>query len=291
MTKLAPEPPSSSADFGTHTSAVFSTDEVRARTAARFLRQGLERGERVQYLSDGAHPDEVIDALTAHGLDARRARDRGQLVVATAQETFLAAPPFDPDRLIGHWHTSVVAALADGYPGLRAVEDMSWSARGLPGAERLLEYELRMHGEVLGRLPLSALCLYDRRVLRDTAVAVLEGAHPSRMRGEGEKTGTPVLSVTPLPGRPGLRMTGAANHDSRPALEAAAAALSRLESEGAVLDLSGLDHIDAASLGSLAAAATRSPGSRLAVHGAPPSLVRLLELFPELTGVLEVTPR
>ncbi len=58
------------------------------------------------------------------------------------------------------------------------------------------------------------------------------------------------------------------------------------------LDLTRLDHLDVAALADIARAAVRRPaGTPVRLLGAPPSLTRLLEVFPELGHGLEVTGR
>jgi hypothetical protein len=36
-------------------------------------------------------------------------------------------------------------ALADGYAALRVTGEMGWALRGLPGSERLIEYEAKLN--------------------------------------------------------------------------------------------------------------------------------------------------
>ncbi len=49
---------------------------------------------------------------------------------------------------------------ARGYPVTCVVGEMSWSLRGCPGTERLLEYE-GLYAEHFDRAPAITLCLYD----------------------------------------------------------------------------------------------------------------------------------
>jgi ABC-type transporter Mla MlaB component len=103
----------------------------------------------------------------------------------------------------------------------------------------------------------------------------------------------PVLQVTPLADRCGLSMSGSAGYDTRDVVAAAAAAVRRAPAGRMELHLSNLHHLDSASLVAFAeAAAARPTGSPpLRVRGAPPPLIRLLELFPELGAGVEVVER
>lgn len=274
---------------GRHSSVVFADDQEWAGHLCAFVRGGLQQGEEIKYFADTTNPERVLRALTDAGIDAMAAVRRGQLSVSTATQTYLAGTGFDPDAMIGLWHDAVEAAVARGYGGLRAIGEMSWGARDIPGADRLLEYELRIHHEVFERLPLTAWCFYDRRLLSDDCVDVLAGAH---LTSRGDPVGGPVLRVAPLADRPGLRMSGSAGYDTRDVVAAAAAAVRGMPPQRVELDLADLRHLDAASLATLAdAAAGRPADTPLGVRQAPPSLRRLLGLFPEFGSVVEVLDR
>ncbi|WP_344609430.1 MEDS domain-containing protein [Streptomyces glaucus] len=285
----ATAPPDRVPAAGRHAGVVFSDDREWAGHLCAFVRGGLERDEQVQYFADTTDPGRVLRTLTDAGIDAAAAVTRGQLSVSTAAQTYLAGAGFDPDEMIGLWYDALEAALARGHRGLRAIGEMAWGARDTAGADRLLEYELRIHHEVFARLPLTAWCFYDRRLLPDAQVRVLAGAHLSH---RGETVADPALRVAPLAGRPGLLMSGSAGYDTRDTVAAAAAAVRGAPAQRMELDLSALRHLDAASLAALAdAAAGRPGGPSLRIRQAPPSLRRLLELFPELGAAVEVVDR
>ncbi|MEU1054182.1 MEDS domain-containing protein [Streptomyces sp. NPDC005876] len=274
---------------GHHSSVVFADDQEWAGHLCAFVRDGLDQGEEIAYFADSTEPERVLRTLTEAGIDATAAVKRGQLSVSTATRTYLAGTGFDPDAMIGLWYEAVQSATARGYGGLRAIGEMSWGARDIAGADRLLEYELRIHQEVFERLPLTAWCFYDRRLLPDDCVDVLAGAHPV---SRGGPVGRPALRVTPLTDRPGLRISGSAGYDTRDVVAAAAAAVRGMPAPRVELDLAELRHLDAASLAALAAAAADRPaGGPLGVRHAPPSLRRLLDLFPEFGSVVEVLDR
>jgi ABC-type transporter Mla MlaB component len=272
-----------------HRDVVFSDDREWAEHLCAFVRGGLDQGEQVQYFADVTDPEKVLRTLVDAGIDAVAAQATGQLSVSTAARTYLAGAAFDPDAMIGLWHDAVKAATGRGHRGLRAIGEMSWCVRDLAGADRLLEYELRIHDEVFGRLPLTAWCFYDRRVLPDTRVNVLAGAHVTH---RGSPAAGPVLRVAPLADRPGFLMSGSAGHDTRDVVAAVAAAIRSAPAPRLELDMSDLRHLDAASLAILAgAAADRPPGAPVRLREGPAALRRLLELFPELGSAVEVVER
>ncbi|KUN89850.1 hypothetical protein AQJ66_01915 [Streptomyces bungoensis] len=277
-----------------HAAVVFSSDAEWADHLVAFVRAGIDRDEQVRYFADSTDPGRVTRTLDERGVDAASAVRRGQLLVITAGQTYLSGARFDPDTMIGLWHEAVEAATARGHRGLRAIGEMSWGARDIAGADRLLEYELRIHHEVFARLPLCAWCFYDRRLVPRTDLEVLAAAHLARtgIADCHDRADGPALSVAPLAGRPGFRLSGSAGYENRHVTASALAALTASPAQDVTLDLSALDHLDVAALAGIARAAhRRSAVAPVRLLGAPPALRRMLELFPELGGVMEVAGR
>ncbi len=283
-------PVSGAAVADRHVAVEYSSDAEWAEHLVAVVRAGLDGGEQVRYFADATDPGLVTCTLTKRGIDAASAVGHGQLVVATADETYLAGSRFDPAEMIGLWQEAVEAAAARGYRGLRVIGEMSWGTRPIAGAERLLEYELRIHHEVLARLPLTAWCFYDQRLLPHDDLEALGEAHLTRSCTAARSGGRPGLSVAPLVGSPGFRLSGSAGHESRTLTASAAAALAASPVDDITLDLSALDHLDIAALAYIAQAAHQRPfETPVRLLGAPPALHRMLELFPELGADLEVT--
>jgi PAS domain S-box-containing protein len=80
------------------------------------------------------------------------------------------------------WRTEMDRALAEGYPALRATGDMTWALRGLPGSERLIEYEAMLNNFFPGSKCL-ALCQYDLRRFDQGILLDVLATHPIALVG------------------------------------------------------------------------------------------------------------
>jgi len=166
---------------GDHACCFYEMAEKQRAVLTPFLRQGLERGSKVVYILDVSTEEAILAYLRRDGLDVESYLARGQMVFLTRNETYMQAGVFDPETMIALVQEQTDQALAEGYPALRITGEMGWVLRGLPGSERLLEYEAKLN-ELFPGSKCIVLCQYDWRafgpqlamdVLSTHAVAVV----------------------------------------------------------------------------------------------------------------------
>lgn len=262
---------------GDHVCWTFDDHERHLRALSRFLRQGLERGDQVLYLTDTFLPEAFLAAVQAYGVDVTEPRRTGQLQVMNAEDSYLASGPFEPEQALKGWANAIEQARGQGYPGLRVAADMGWTTRPAPGTDRLARYEARVN-TVLADGYALALCCYDRRLFTHAELDLVSAAHPGTARaGAGTLAGwAPLLRVRRTP--TGLALRGTADHTNRDALAAVVEPLAaEAVSTGGplVLDVSELVSAD---LGAarLVAGALAAAGGRLLLQGTRPPLAELL---------------
>ena len=147
-----------------------------------FLRHGLEGGEKVLYILDARDVETILDYLREDGLDPDPYLERGQLSVLTSPDVYLKDGVFNPDAMIALLRAETDQALAEGYAALRLTGEMSWALRGLPGSERLIEYEAKLSRFFPGSKCL-AICQYDRRAFSAPLLLDVLSTHPIAVIG------------------------------------------------------------------------------------------------------------
>ncbi|MER6197242.1 STAS domain-containing protein [Streptomyces sp. NPDC001586] len=107
--------------------------------------------------------------------------------------------------------------------------------------------------------------------------------------GAGADPAVP-LTALPLPGRPGARLSGSCDLDTRQALSAALGVVAGIPGPVVHLDLSAVAFLDPAAVAALveASAALNGQGRRLLLHDPPYSLRKVVEMFPDECAALEV---
>lgn len=264
-----------------HACLLYGSDAERWDVAAAYVDAGLRAGEQVVYVADGEAPDAIVDALTAAGANCARHRESGQLRVLPPLA--LEAPErFDAERLTGLWRRLADDAIADGFRGLRALVDASWSLRNGLGVDAVIAYE-RTVDKLFAERPVSAICLYDEREWEARAILEAAVAHGAILCGgwhhhlPGRATQELALTFE----EPGLlRVAGTVDLGT----VARFADVLRIASRGErdiALDLAELDFLDVRGLGPLhdAARELARGGHVLTLRHAPPAVRRVLALL------------
>jgi|GEM_PF-5560730 len=166
---------------GDHLCCLYETEQEHRAVLTAFLRQGLERGEKVIYVVD-AHPAEAILGYLGGGGDVEPYLGSGQLTILTSDDAYMRRGGFDPQATIAFLRAETEQALARGYPALRVTGEMTWALRGLPGSGRLIEYEARLN-EFFPDSNCLAICQYDRRRFAPEVLLDVLRTHPAAVVG------------------------------------------------------------------------------------------------------------
>lgn len=160
-----------------HACVVYRSDDERAAAAGAFARSALAEGSRLLHICENRSPDEVIAELERGAPGMRSAVETGQVLVRAASEVYSTdAGTLDPGDMLERLCTQVQTAEADGWNGLRLIDDMTWILDLPMGLDALLEVEERVD-EVFCKLSASALCMYDGRQFRRRACDEIARIH------------------------------------------------------------------------------------------------------------------
>jgi signal transduction histidine kinase len=161
-----------------HLSLIYEGAEDHYAVPSRFLRLGLERGDKCVYIADDGTEPAVRKAMHSHGIDVEAAIAGRSLVLTTKEGAFLRHGSFDPESMMTFWREATSEAMNEGFGGLRATGETEWILCGAPGLDRWIEYESRL-SDVLEELTCFALCQYNRQVLPSQIVLDVIRTHPT----------------------------------------------------------------------------------------------------------------
>ena len=166
-----------------HLSLIYESQEEWRAAVVPFIAMGLKRGEKCCYFADAHTAEQLHSYLQAEGVDVASAEASGQLVILCESEAYTKEGSFDPDLMISLLITETEKAVAQGYPALRLTGEMTWVLHGLPGSERLLEYEAKLNRDFYSKYPALGICQYDRWKFDPEVIKGVIMTHPLLVRG------------------------------------------------------------------------------------------------------------
>ncbi|WP_051944514.1 anti-sigma factor RsbA family regulatory protein [Streptacidiphilus rugosus] len=266
-----------------HLCFVFGDERERAAVTTTFVRDGLGSGDKVLYITedDGPALARVLATLTAAGIDVAGHTAAGRLVVAGAEQTYLADGRFDVDRTVAMMDAFIQQTEAEGYRLLRVTGETGWVARHGVSIGELIAYEqavspLAVDGKVL------ALCQYDHRAFAAADMDALDRAHAGRAEENAVFEDGELLIRRRHGDSPGLGLTGTVGETGHTPLAKALDAVVAESAEHATdvhVDMSGLDFVDLEGLRLLVAARQElGDGRALHLERPAPHLRRLIRM-------------
>jgi PAS domain S-box-containing protein len=162
---------------GEHLCSIYETQAEDFAVSVPFLRIGLERRERCLYIADEGGDDDARAAMAAGGIEVERHIRGRMLIIATRKDTSFPPRLFDPDSTFEVWREMAIAALRDGFSGVRVVGDAARLPAGIRGLEREMAYESGLT-DALVESRCTALCRYDRRLFSAEVILEAIRAHP-----------------------------------------------------------------------------------------------------------------
>ncbi len=161
---------------GDHVGVFYRGDAERDALTIPLVSTALAADCGVIYVCDRSEPEQVAKHLQAVDIDVERAQRRGQLRLVESSRAYLADGCFVPERTVAFYRNAYLDSTAHGYHTLCVIGEMSWSLRGCPGTERLMEYEA-LYATEFGGTPAITLCLYDLEQTRGEQIFDLLRLH------------------------------------------------------------------------------------------------------------------
>jgi hypothetical protein len=165
---------------GVHICLIFDRDEERQKIVSEYMAAGLRQGEQVRYLTDTTPPETVHSWLLETGVELPGAIEGtpGPFSVASVATAYYPSGCFNPPEYIGAMPARFKRSKEAGYQGMRSCGEMTWTQKGVPGADRLMEYEVLLNTVQSIDYPFSGMCQYDARLFDGATLFNVLRVHP-----------------------------------------------------------------------------------------------------------------
>jgi ABC-type transporter Mla MlaB component len=257
---------------GEHACCHFAHADDRERLAVAFVRDRLQRGDKVVYFFDGDDAAALVSRLERLDAGFAPAMARGQFEVRRARDVYIPDGHFEADRMLALLREEHDRARAEGYSGLSLSGEVPHAVCELPGGEQLGAYEAGIASDIDGPSS-SVLCQYDHgrfapRLLSDVIEAHEVEASPelAAIGQDGE------LAAARDRGRDALRLAGELDFGCA---QTVSEVLDAHFPGPLRLDLADLSYVDVAGMRALRG----RKGQRLTIIPASDAVRRLLALL------------
>jgi hypothetical protein len=167
---------------GDHICGLYTGLQERDEVLLPYLRRGLLAGDKCICVVDATEPEVVLGRI-GEGIDARACADSHQLDLVRASDTYLRSGQFSTPEMIGFWKAAISAVMNGGrFDLVRAVGEMTWSLRDVPGVEDVIGFEAELN-RLLPLFPQVILCLYDLERFGGGMLVDLLSTHPKLLLG------------------------------------------------------------------------------------------------------------
>lgn len=162
---------------GTHMCYLYNDEKERLDVMSAFVRSGLEASEKVGYFVEEMSPQALRDYFASLGIAPPEGAKEPQLDIMPTVEAYCPDGRFSPERMLDRLRVAYDGGMGQGFDSVRLTGEMHWALRGLPGSERLAEYESRINLLVVD-CPLTVICQYDANRFDGATLFKVLNAHP-----------------------------------------------------------------------------------------------------------------
>ena len=157
-----------------HVCLIYDNEEQRRKIVSAYLAAGIRQGNIIGYFTDTTAPEEIRAWLTEMGTEPK---DDDSFNIIKAETAYCPSGTHVPQQVIDKAVARYAMAKAAGYSGSRACGEMSWALRGIPGSNRLLEYEVGLN-MIENDFPRIGMCQYDARLFDGAMLLKVLKVHP-----------------------------------------------------------------------------------------------------------------
>ncbi|QDG53177.1 hypothetical protein FIV42_21245 [Persicimonas caeni] len=159
---------------GSHICYIYSSDEERLETLAKFFKAGCEDNEKLLYVSDTLAPAQLRERMQQMGVDLA---DKCDALVETTESAYAPEGRFSAEAMLEEVRTFYADAIDEGYSGARCTGEMNWAAGEIECAETAMEYEAQVN-ELFKHYPCTGICQYDARQFPGDVLMDVLQVHP-----------------------------------------------------------------------------------------------------------------
>jgi PAS domain S-box-containing protein len=174
LDKLAP---------GNHLCLLYDSLDDWLRVIPPLIKSGIRKNHKILYVSSDNTREELASLFSSSGLDTEALVQSGQVVIMEAGQAYTPDGVFDTERTSTRLALEADEAVKQGYQGLIATGEMSWTLKGISSSKRFNEYESRLNSALSPDSSCITVCQYDLRSFPPESIREIIRTHPKIIFG------------------------------------------------------------------------------------------------------------
>ena len=161
----------------THMCLIYKSEEERRSLIEKFISAAFQDNDRVEYFYDEWSAKEIRQCLSKYNIDTEKAEASGQIRFRQTAKAYHPVGIFKPESM---WQTlcdCYDGGICDGFDGVRLSGEMTWALKGVPGSDKLIEYESGINNLIESH-PMTVICQYDANRFDGATLMDVLRVHP-----------------------------------------------------------------------------------------------------------------
>jgi two-component system, sensor histidine kinase PdtaS len=162
---------------GEHICSIYKNTDEQISTLVSFFKAGFALNQKGVYVaSDEIIKNKLLEEFIQRGVDIYNLIEKGQFEILHSKEIYYNKDIFNPEELYHLPKTVEKKALEQGFACTRAVGEMDWLLRNVPGSERSIEYEANLN-KYYSESQVICMCQYDETKFKNELLVEIIHTH------------------------------------------------------------------------------------------------------------------
>lgn len=166
-----------SVSFGDHICSIYKNKEQLFSHLVPYIVDGLCKDQLCVYAYDDNTKEEIEREFEKKGFALEKYLKSGQLQLLNKDEAYVRGGKFDVNEMIKTLKQIEKVMKEKGYSGVRTAGEMTGFLDGVPGSEKLIEYESKLN-DFIGDKKFVTLCLYNEKKFNRDVLNNVIRTHP-----------------------------------------------------------------------------------------------------------------
>ncbi len=168
---------------GQHLCSFYENEEEQFSVVIPFIKYGLNNSERCVYITDDNSERDVKLLLKRSGIDIRKHKESGQLIITTAKDVGLKSGELSNDEVFYSLRKYIDTFPGGKYRTTRIANEMTWILNGELLMRKLGDCETKIGNAILGSQTIL-LCQYNKRKFQEKCLLDAFLTHPLLASGD-----------------------------------------------------------------------------------------------------------